>query len=287
MEKTKKKFRFLALDLDGTLLNFNKKISKQTLLALDTYAKLNPDSINAIITGRYYSSAKNYAQHINNNTNFFKIHYIGSGNGSFIFKVNKNIYKLLSKHLIPHNQAYKIYKLTKKYKILFWGCPDSLYKGAPIVLSWNYMAFAIHLVRPLDTHIIRWFLHDDFSKINVISRSIKKLDAFALELQNLYPNTFQMSRTSKKMIEITAFEVNKGQVVKSICDLEKISLDERIAIGDSNNDKSMFSNVGIKLSPVNAKKSLKKEATYVGTKHHNKRISCLFYDYLLKKNYDN
>lgn len=283
MNQTNQKIKFLGLDLDGTLLDFNKKISNKTLKALDAYATMYPDSTNAIITGRYLSSAKKYCQYINENTNFFKINYIGSGNGSFLFKVHKNSYQLLSKCLIPYNHAYKIYELCKKHKVLFWGCPNNLYHGAPIVLSFNYMAFAIHFVRPKDTHIIYRFLYDDFSKINVISKSIKKLQKVLNEIQNLYPNTFQVSKTSKKMLEITAFNVNKGRVVKAICDQENIPIEQRAAIGDSNNDKSMFDNVSIKLAPINVRKTLKDEATYVGNKRFSKRISCLFYDYLLKQ----
>ncbi|WP_027123943.1 HAD-IIB family hydrolase [Mycoplasmoides pirum] len=279
-----KKFRFLALDLDGTLLGHNKKISKETILALDSYAEKYPDSVNAIITGRYPYSAKRYANFINEKSKLFKIHYVGASNGSFFYEIdlNSNSYNLLSENLIPQQQALKIYEFCLKNNVLFWGYPRNLHKGAPIVLSSHFSSFLIHLVRPKDTHIINKFLNENYSKINIVCTSAKKLDVLFENLKEIYPNIFEISRTSKNMLEITAFNINKGKIVDLICDSNNISYDQRVAIGDSHNDKNMFKKVAVKLAPINVRNALKSEADYIGTKHFKKRISCLFYDYLLK-----
>lgn len=276
--------KFIGLDLDGTLLNIRKKISKNIYFALDTFAKKNPNICGAIITGRYSNSTNKFCSQINNATKLFKISYVASSNGGCLYWVDykNDRYHLITKHLIPCNLANSIYKLCIKHKVLFWGCLDNLYNGVPIVLSKHYISYLIKFIHFRDVCISKKFINDNYLKINVISPSKKKLDIFLKELNTIHLNAFQISRTHAKMFEITALGVNKGEAVKFICDKEKIKFEERVAIGDSPNDLMMWKNVKYKIAPINVKKTIRDQVDYIGKKRFKKRITCLFDDYLNK-----
>jgi hydroxymethylpyrimidine pyrophosphatase-like HAD family hydrolase len=61
------KYDQFAIDLDGTLLNPVKKISKQNLYAVVKYMEFGGEPI--ICTGRSYSSVKIYIKQIQAKTN--------------------------------------------------------------------------------------------------------------------------------------------------------------------------------------------------------------------------
>lgn len=275
-------FQFIGIDLDGTLLTRNKKIHKAAYAALDAFYDLNPNCIGAIITGRFYNSAKRHCDSINENTKKFKINYLGCGNGSLFYKINNHDdYQLIKKTLIKSADAKKIYDLCQKHKILFWGCSDHLFKGAPVILSHHFIGYCIRLFRYKDVNISKIYVDENYSKINVIA-SPKKLNAFFTELNELYPDTFQVIRTATLMFEITAKNTHKGEIVNAVCERHQIPFNKRVAIGDSNNDLKMFENVNIKVALANASPELKRAATYVSKKRGLKRFSSVFEDYLLK-----
>ncbi len=278
-------YGFLALDLDGTLLNRDKKIAKRTLAALDEYAQSNPDSVNAVITGRYEYSARKYVNFVNGQCAVFRITYLGTGNGALFYGVDPETkaLTLIDQLLVSRDDASEIFDICKRRKLMFWGYPQNLHRGAPIVLSAVPGAYATHFFRFIDTHVVRSFVNDDYSKINVVAGSRKKLNAVLNELKRSHAGKFQISETSRYMLEVTAAGAHKGRIVEAICAKHAIPVSARIAVGDSSNDREMFARVGTRLAPINVRDQLRTLADYVGTKRGAKRFSCLFDDYLFKQ----
>ena len=61
-------------------------------------------------------------------------------------------------------------------------------------------------------------------------------------------------------MEITAAEASKGRALKALCDQLQIDAKEVMAIGDSDNDRSMFDYAGYPVAMGNASKEIKKIA---------------------------
>lgn len=275
--------KFLGIDLDGTLLKSNKKIAASSYLVLDAFYKKYSDCINVVITGRAFNSAQNYCIQTNSKTSKFKISYLACYNGALLLKINaKNEFSVIHKILIPDHLSELIFNLALKFKVFFWGYPENLYRGASVLVSKHPLGKIIQLVRWKDMHSLKNYIHDNYFKINLMSHSKTRLEKIENEIKNNYGHLFEIARSSDKLAEITAKNVNKGLAVNKICELNNIDYKNRCGIGDSKNDLPMFLEVNYKVATKGADSDLKKIATYVGTKGGTKQFSCVFEDYLLK-----
>jgi hydroxymethylpyrimidine pyrophosphatase-like HAD family hydrolase len=95
------KYKLFGIDLDGTLLSKNKKISAENLKAISRY--VNDGGIPVIITGRSFVSSKKYVSEIEEYTQTEMPFLIGF-NGAYIYdRKNHRIYKeVIDKNVTNH-----------------------------------------------------------------------------------------------------------------------------------------------------------------------------------------
>jgi hydroxymethylpyrimidine pyrophosphatase-like HAD family hydrolase len=75
------KYKLFGIDLDGTLLSKNKRISNKNLQALSRY--INDGGIPVIITGRSFVSSREYVRKIEQYTQS-KMPFLVGFNGAYI-----------------------------------------------------------------------------------------------------------------------------------------------------------------------------------------------------------
>ena len=83
--------------------------------------------------------------------------------------------------------------------------------------------------------------------------------------------------------DIANIDSNKGNAVKKLLKILKIAKDETIAIGDDNNDLSMFEQVGYKVAVDNAIDIVKEKADEITLSNDEDGVA-VFLDKLLKEN---
>jgi hydroxymethylpyrimidine pyrophosphatase-like HAD family hydrolase len=107
------KYKFLAIDLDGTLLNKRKKIPKKNLLVLNKY--VSNGGLPIICSGRSIVSVQKKINVINLALTK-PIKYAICFNGSYIVDIETG---KKTEYLIQHSIAYKIYEYCKLHKLNF------------------------------------------------------------------------------------------------------------------------------------------------------------------------
>lgn len=257
-------YKLLALDLDGTLLNGDEKISERNLTTLERASRKGIKII--VNTGRSYSSTKDYMDIIN-----IKDPVI-TYNGAVIYNGNHILRKITLRDYVIED-LIKILKDMEFAPILY--LPDNrryyenLGKYTEDFLKFS-RGFEQELVQVRDIEKKAW---KNVIRISVLAgkRDILPLHS---QLRNKFGSSIKTIDTYFADWNFWIFEILDGECSKSkgldfLCNIYGIGKEEVIAIGDNNNDLDMISWAGLGVAMKNSLPSLLKEADYITEKDNN------------------
>lgn len=215
-------YKLLAIDLDGTLLTRNKKITKQDMAALKAYANLGGEIF--ISTGKCLKSTLKYVKKIENGINH-KLNYCASLGGTIIYDIQNN--KILQSSLIDSDTCQKIYNICRKLNMTFVPYIEDR-NGNKKTFIYRYAKF----------ESMRAFKINAFVSILGFF-NMKKLLNELLRVEGIEVHTTQYF-----FYEIVKKGSNKGTALKYIAKKLNIDLSSIASIGDSHNDLPMFKVAG-------------------------------------------
>lgn len=248
------RYKLVACDLDGTLLNDNSSVSKENLKAIE---KINKSKIIfALVTGRTLFEIPQELLECDD------IRYIIYSDGAVAYdKKNSEIfYKYIST-----DDALKLYNLLNKYDTMI-----ELYEnGHPVtdikklnIKSYDYYNIdknyqpVIEKTRTGVENLEKYIKEN--SKIEIFNIFFKHLEERD-ECAKILKNDFDICVTTSmdNNIEIMAGGVSKGKALERLCNHLRIDGRNVIAAGDSLNDLSMLDYAGTPLSAGNAQQYVK------------------------------
>lgn len=248
------RYKLVACDLDGTLLNDNSSVSKENLKAIE---KINKSKIIfALVTGRTLFEIPRELLECDD------IRYIIYSDGAVAYdKKNSEIfYKYIST-----DDALKLYNLLNKYDTMI-----ELYEnGHPVtdikklnIKSYDYYNIdknyqpVIEKTRTGVENLEKYIKEN--SKIEIFNIFFKHLEERD-ECAKILKNDFDICVTTSmdNNIEIMAGGVSKGKALERLCNHLRIDSRNVIAAGDSLNDLSMLDYAGTPLSAGNAQQYVK------------------------------
>ncbi len=249
--------KMIVFDLDGSLLNGERKIS----LNSKNYLKKLKDMgyIITIATGRMYESAK-YAM-----DEFNYVNYIITDNGVACYDAKNG--DIIFDNPIQLEKALKI----KKYhnddcRFIEFSDKDTIYSYTDM----NKDEYFIKTTKDWD------YIFDNCKGISHITLSMKTneqlmevYDKLKKEFYEDEVNIMQDSFSDRKWIEILNGGCFKCSAIKKLSDKLNINNDDIIVFGDGLNDIDMLKNCGIGVALNNALQVVKENADYV-TKLDNK-----------------
>ncbi|MGN0521957.1 MAG: Cof-type HAD-IIB family hydrolase [Eubacterium sp.] len=268
------KYKIVASDLDGTLLNDNSQVSDENFKAIK---RLNEMGIKFIpVTGRtLYEMPKSLLE-------CEDIDYIIYSDGAVIHskKTNKSI-----KSCIEKQRAKEIFDILNRYTTMI----EVYCGGYPVTdkkninkEAYNYYKIEeyYHPVMDLTRVGVK-----DFDSFLDTEREVEIFDVFFRnedERQECWRilNRFDDITVTTSMInnlEIMKKGVDKGSAITSLCEALNVSPDEIIVTGDSKNDISMFKVIDTCLAVKNADEKLKQAASGIICSNNESNI-----DYILK-----
>ena len=276
-------YKLICIDMDGTLLNSKKKISKETKKSLKAAHDMGVQIV--ITTGRIYCNAAYYSDLIGVTSPVI------AANGAIIREKDKEepIYKVV----IPEKVNLKILELCKEYKVFpnFQGSND-IYGGSGIISFLLYYfvyrtkskkhKVKIHginsrekwntLLKLKKQDIIKCEIYDRHrTKINEIKKALQKLDEL------------EVVSVGRNGIDITCKNVCKGTAVKALADYYKIKREEVIAIGDNDNDIEMIEYAVLGVAMGNSRNSIKDIADYVTATNDEDGVAKVINQFILNK----
>lgn len=262
-------YKLIAMDLDGTLLTDDKKITRENL---DTIHNLIERGYEIVIaTGRNYFSARDLTKEINDN-----LIYV-SNNGNII-RDSKDDKIILNRFLDFHDyKKVLIEGDSRKLNPIVY--IDYFEKGYDVIFEKNsgHGEYFNSINKSINRHIeVDNILDYKIDRILAVVYPGKRetLNEFHSYINKEYPkryNSHVMENTvmSESLLEIMNPFGTKWNSLKEYALKKNIKPSEIITIGDDNNDIDMIQNAGLGISMINGSSILKKNADIITKKDNN------------------
>ncbi len=254
-------YKAVFIDLDGTLLDFEKNISKSNLRAISD--AMNRGIKIVISTGKVFKAARKFADVAQIDGEIITC------NGSEIRNVSDG--RLLFSNLLSNEESHKIIDICRSEGIYFhayilddmyterYECPNKLYWKENVEVPVPYR-IRINIV-PDFKEIIN-SSKVGISKFLLVSKDEKKIGNIREVIERNINSVDAMSSCDDNL-EIVKKGVNKGAAVRFLLGIYKFGLEEIVAIGDSENDYSMLECAGLKVAMGSGKELVKSIADII------------------------
>ena len=253
--------RLIALDLDGTLLNSDKKLSPENEAALRRASERGIEIVPS--TGRFYGGMPDFIRDLP------YVHYAITINGAEVLDVANNV-PVYRAEIAP-GDAVRMMEYLDRLPVIYdcymdgWGwMTESMQRRAaeyaPTPHNLKMLLELRHPVPDLKEHIratghgvqkVQAFFHD----LELRARTIK-------ELEKLFPDAAVTTSISNNM-EINHVSAQKGKALLELAAHLGIDASQTVAFGDDMNDFSMIEAAGIGVAMENAAPALKAAADRV------------------------
>lgn len=260
--RRRKMYKLIAIDLDETLLNSEKTVSKKNIEAILKAEEMGVRI--AIATGRGVAFVQDTLKAIGFHDQ--ENEYVISFNGGAVTENKGN--RFLYTDPLPFDFVSELYKKGIEYDvsvqvftredIFVYHYPEEerAYLEPGIKMTEIYSKNIDFLK---DTEIIKvMFMNTDHNYLRQIAEDLKGL---TVEREVTY--------SSNRYIEFTDQGVSKGTALKFLADHLDIELSETIVVGDNFNDHSMFKVAGFAVGVKNMVPELKDEVDYITEAHHD------------------
>jgi HAD superfamily hydrolase (TIGR01484 family) len=243
-----KKYKLLALDIDGTLLNNQSNISQanEQFIQLAIAAGVTV----CLATGRGYQSAIPYALQLQLSSPLVV------ANGSEIWSAPGILHHRTT---MPASTIQELREIALQSDVWYWA----------------YSVFGVHnkekwIENESNTEWLKFgFFTEDDLKRERVRNAIQKLDQF--EVTNSHPWN----------IELNPRGISKATGLREVCNIRKIDMSEVIAVGDSMNDLTMIQEAGCGVAMGNAQDELKLAANMVTSSNDEDGVAEVIKQFIL------
>ncbi len=254
--------KILFTDLDGTLLDDQKKISSYTLDTIHNMLKAGHKFI--LSSGRPLNSVLMVAKEFGFDGSGS---YVSSFNGGLIYDCGAN--RILLRSAIPMDCAVYLFAEAKKA-----GLHIHTYSATHIVSRMDtpeLKEYQAHIKMPsIISDDIRATLTEEPMKIIVMDlNGRERLEQFRAEHADWAKDKVSSTFSSPRLLEYGSLASTKGNAVKFFCDYYQIPIANTIAVGDEENDTSMIEVAGIGVAMKNGTQITKNTADYVTVNDNN------------------
>jgi len=295
-------YKLLAIDMDGTLLNDNKKISKENIIAIKKAKQLGVKVV--IASGRTIQGIEKYLEKLDLLSDD---DYCVVCSGALVMNNTKE--KVIQSSPLSYEEFKYVFNLVKKLNITL-----NMYSDESILInSSNYYSEfdAIANNIPLEIRDFNSLDKDTLiTKIMLINEDLSIVE----EMQSLFPSiivdenkleakqgfnkelfkdisklpkefleNFTVSKVSPFNVEVMKKSISKRTGLEKIAKDLKIKPHEIICIGDSGNDKQMIQYAGLGVAMGNAFPEIKEIADYVTYSNEDNGVAHVIEKFILSQ----
>ncbi len=262
--------KLIAIDMDGTLLNSQNKISSKNILAINKASELGVQVV--LCTGRIFTSALYYANALKLNTPIIAC------NGAFIAEKNKS--KAIYKNPISMECSKKVIDMAEREGMYYHFYDDSKFYARELTktvenyyrwnidkddkdrLNINIIDNPMHIVEREKINVYKFvFVEDDGEKLIRFRSKLSQIEG--IEVSSSWWNN----------MEIMNKGVSKGNALSVLCKLLNIDSQNVMAIGDNENDIPMLKFAGTGIAMGNGEDIVKEMADYVTDTNDNDGVA--------------
>jgi 5-amino-6-(5-phospho-D-ribitylamino)uracil phosphatase len=243
------KYKLIALDMDGTLLNEEKSISSENRDAI--HAALNAGVAVMFSTGRGIQSAMPYAIELGLQTPMVTV------NGSEVWKSPNELYR---RTLLSPDLVRSMHEIAVQYDTWWWA-----YSVVGIFNKEKWVT---------DIESIQWLKFGYYTEdVGALTQIRSTLEGWGLlEITNSHPNN----------IELNPLGISKASGVRDVCGMLGFDMSQVIAMGDSENDITMIREAGLGVAMGNAQDLVKGIADVVTVSNDEHGVAKIIREYVLQ-----
>ena len=269
--------KLIAIDIDGTLLNDDRKITPAVYQALKAAEAQGVRIV--LCTGRPLTGVQDLLTELDLFTdNDFVITY----NGSLVQKTKNQ--EIISEFGLSHEDYLTIEMTARKLGVhLHVETQDTMYTANRDISPYTvYEAFLVNM--PLKYRTPEEMSAD----LNIIKMMM--IDEPAL-LESIIPNLpatltdqYNVVKSAPFFLEVLNKKAHKGAAVKKLAEHLGIDQSEVMAIGDNENDLTMVEYAGIGVAMGNATENVRNMADIITASNEEDGVAKVINEYVLQTN---
>ncbi|SFK77107.1 hypothetical protein SAMN03159341_101503 [Paenibacillus sp. 1_12] len=241
-------YKIIALDMDGTLLNEDKKVSAENLAAIQAAERAGITVMFA--TGRGIQNVEAYIEELQLEAPIVTV------NGGEVWSAPG---KLHSRSILDPALIKEMHALAIEYDTWYWA-----YAVGDIFNKERW-------VEQVDSR--QWlkfgYYYEDAASLLAIRTKLESWGT--LEITNSHPAN----------LELNPLGVNKASGVRQVCELLGYDMSQVIAMGDSLNDISMIREAGLGVAMGNAQDEVKALADVTTLSNEEHGVARIIEQYIL------
>lgn len=263
--------KLIAIDLDGTLLNNEGRVSKETAEVITEVRQMGHKVV--IATGRHTHSALPIANQLELTDG------IVCFNGALVMNLTNN--QIALSHSYVQNDIDIFTKLMRMWGLTYI---TSTQHGYQIESKYEHLIDQFKGIGP-QMEIVNSFreIEDPILK-TMIAGEERALDEIERFIQPTVPH-LQVVRSSEESIDIMNAAACKGAALQWLADYYQVKREDTISIGNYYNDINMLKYAGIGVAVDNAPVQVKQQADITTFSNEENGVAHFLAEHLLRKVY--
>ena len=263
--------KLIAIDLDDTLLDCEKRISDANKGAIHKAIQKGVKVV--IASGRPYFRVQPILKELGLDQ---AEHYVITYNGGRISNGDES--KIITNHEITNTSLREIISLIESLNLHY-----TVYQETNV-----FATSILDVIR--DKPVFRGLLFKIVTKEKIkelksankviVADLASKISNCREQIEHCLGEQYNILRSTPNFLEILPKEASKGLALKELCMLLQLLPNEVMAIGDEENDLSMFEVAGVKVAMGNANELLKARATFVTLDQENSGVAAAINKYI-------
>lgn len=252
------KYKLLALDMDGTTLNSEKKISPATANAISELLKRGVEVV--VATGRGLAELNDYKEDLKT----MRYGILISGGMVYDFQNKKS----LSAHPVPENLIFEVidaglaenamvHMLTTDKSVARYDDVENVEKF--------HMGIYKDMYRRNSTYCedFKKYVRENPGEVLKVNLYHRSLESRARNVERLKKTGLTLVFAEKTNIEASPPNITKASGLVELCKILGIDISETVAVGDAENDLEILQTAGVGVAMGNAAEEIKKVADFV------------------------
>lgn len=265
--------KLVAIDIDGTLLDSNRKITPKVK---ETLQKANENGMYIVLcTGRPLPGVKEQLAELDL---YGENDYVITYNGSLVQATKTN--EIISQYSLSHDDFLEIELMSRKAGVHLHTIDDKAIYTANRDIG-KYTVHEAYLVdMPLKYRTVEEMTPDmSIIKMMMIDEP-EILDQAISQLPDSFIEKYTTVKSTDFYYEILNKEASKGNALAKLAEHLGITQSETMAIGDNENDLSMIEYAGIGVAMGNATDSVKAAADIQTTSNDEDGVAEVLLKYM-------
>ncbi|MDD5949251.1 MAG: Cof-type HAD-IIB family hydrolase [Lachnospiraceae bacterium] len=266
-------YEIMALDIDGTLTNSKKEITKDTLDALIEIQKQGKKVV--LASGRPTPGLTSFADLLQ-----FSEYggYLLSYNGAKI--INYKTKEAIVNQTLPPDSIPKLYDFAVEHELGIVTYENNSVICGTRIDQYNELEARINKlpIRAIDN--FPEYVNFPVNKC-LMTGEENYLAQMEQELKNLYADQLSIYRSEAYFLEIMPQNVDKANSLSHLLKSLNLTREQLIACGDGYNDMSMISYAGLGVAMENAKEEVKTAADLITASNDEDGVLKIIQQYLL------